>query len=447
MRIYKDRKTFVGKYLWLVCCLFIYQPLQAQEQDSLSITDLIDLALEQNFDIKVARKQVNISENNVSLGNANYLPTLGVNGSYEYAVQDTDIEFTNPEQQPINADNAVTETASASVNLNYNIFSGGARNYTYARLQELNRQEQLRLRASMEQVILNVLQRFLDYANQSQIYRLDEKSVELSNRRYKRAKENFNYGVFTKLELLNAEVDLRNDSVAMLQSKIAVQKTEKQLLNLLSLKADTSLLIATQFEVSEDIKLDEVKQTAFNKNANYLLSESRIRASELALKETKSNWFPRLDLQASYRYNFQDNEASFIQTQETSGLNGSLQLSYDIFDGFNRKRMEDNSIITLENEQINKEKALTDLSMNITNTFLDYENGLALMSLNERNISAADQNFKRSEEAFANGQITGIELREAQLNLLNTIYSFNSQRIQAKIAEANMLFYAGMLVD
>lgn len=422
--------------------------VEAQESDTLmiSIEDAVTLTLENNFDIKVSSGNADIAGNNVSLGNADYLPTVSANASYNYSVEDTRTEFASPQQPTIDATGATTESTNASLDLTYNIFSGGSRNYTFQQLKALDYQGQLQLRQTMEQAVLNAIVQFLDAANQKQSLELSQKAVEISNDRYKRAQENYKFGVFGKLELLNAEVDLRNDSTTLYQSKLAYEKAGTALINSMGLDPMQNYDVDTEFDYSSTSTIGELIDEALSSNAGYLINRNNVTTTELNLKLTKSRWFPRLDLSAAYSYSSQAFDANFITSSRNNGLNAGISLSYDIFTGSERKREQENTRVRLDNQQLTVRRTENQLKADIVNTYNDLETNLDLIELTRRNIDAAEVNYNRSVEAFSAGQITGIQLREAQLNLLNALNQLEIQRIQAKVAEVNLKFYSGTLV-
>ena len=101
----------------------------------------------------------------------------------------------------------------------------------------------------------------------------------------------------------------------------------------------------------------------------------------------------------------------------------------------------------MEAEGNRLKQAELDLRTELLNAHEDYKSSIQLMQLAYRNREAAMRNFERSAEAYTLGQIDGIQLREAQLNLLNTINFYQSQRVQSKISEATLLFLSGSLVE
>lgn len=432
--------------LLLSLCTFSLNA-QAAAKDSLNLDDLIRISLEKNYNILIAKNQTEIAENNSRPGNAGLMPEIALDGGADYSVNNTNITFASPQQPEINATDAATTALNAGLSLSYTLYSGGRNRFVYRQLREGSYQQQQRSRADIESTILEVLQNYLSYLLQKEAFEIDQKAMEISLDRLERAENKFSFGAFTKLQLLNAEVDLRNDSTAFVQSKINHRKAYRQLLSSLSLSPDTNLTLSSNFELDRSLNYEELEDLAFQRNANYLLSESLVRTQELQLKIANSRWLPQIDLNAAYRYNYQNNEAGFIETQENYGFNGGVSIRYPLFQGGNRNRNRQNQEIALESENYRLEQAKIDLKINLKNAYEEYTSAIELMNLAERNIVAARQNFERSEIAFDNGQIDGLALREAQLNYLNSLYFHHSQRVQAKIAEASLLFISGSLVN
>jgi len=413
----------------------------------LKIEDAVNLALEYNFDIKVAKNNTEIGNNNLTRGNAGYLPTVTLNGNYNYNVADSKTEFSNPELPAIDATGAATTTYGTGINLNYNIYSGGQRNYSYQRLQNDQALGTLQERRMMEQIVVRVISQYLETVNQYDAYDIAVGSVRISQDRFNRANERYAFGDFSRLELLNAEVDLSNDSTIMVQAELTYEKARKDLSNGIGIAPDAEYSVSNSFEYDAELVVDELLEKALSTNADYLLARNAVTDGELNMKLTKSTMMPRLDLTGGYNYSKTNFEGNFIESSRSLGWNAGLTFSFDIFDGGNRKREQQNSRIQLESEQYNLQKSENDLKTNVLNRYDDYSTNLKLLALSQRNLRLADTNYERSQEAFSTGQITGIELREAQLNLTNARYNVSVQRILAKQAEVNLYAYSGTLVN
>ena len=87
-----------------------------------------------------------------------------------------------------------------------------------------------------------------------------------------------------------------------------------------------------------------------------------------------------------------------------------------------------------------------DLERNVSNAWETYQNSLFILEAERKNVETNKRNFERSEEQFKLGQIITVELRLAQVNLLNAVNSFNQAKYTAKVAELRLLQLAGQLI-
>lgn len=436
------------KYIFLSISVLLSIVSNAQNTtNTLSIEAAIATTLENNFTIKLNRNNAKSAVIDAVPGAAGYLPTVSANASYNYASDNTDLAFADPTQPEINANGAVTETVNAGIAVDYNIYSGGSRKYTYEKLKNASYVSELQLKQQIEQAVLTAVSQYLNALNQREAARISEESVEISRTRFDRAGSNYAFGATSKLELLNAEVDLRNDSTNYVQAMVNYQKALRDLNNAMGIAPDSIFTLNDEFTFEEGLLADSILLEALNQNTSYLLARTQMRSVELDENLTKAAFLPSLNFSGGYSYTDITYGASFLSTQTTLGWNAGLTLSYNIFDGGNRKRARQKAELQIKNQQVSIAEIKNNLETDLLKAYDDYRSSLSLLTLLEENVETAMLNYERSEEAFNTGQLTGIELREAQLNLLNARYSVIAQRIQAKLAEVNLHFYTGTLVE
>ncbi|MEJ2003894.1 MAG: TolC family protein, partial [Cyclobacteriaceae bacterium] len=372
---------------------------------------------------------------------------VDLNGGYEYSSNSTKTVFANPEIDPIEADGAVTQATNANAVVSYNLFSGGERINTLRLLENDQYISELELRASMELTILNVMDQYLNAVARLEEFNLRQESVNISQDRFLRASEGYNFGAFSKVELLNAEVDLRNDSTSLIDARLRYQNALRTLNNVMGITPDSIFQVAADIRYDDNLNLGALIDNALMRNSNYLISRAGITASELDIKITRSNYFPVLDLGGGYSYNNSENDANFVVSSRNNGWNAGVTLSYNIFNGGNTRRAERNARIRKENSQIQLERTENQLKTDLLTTYNNYQTNKELLSLNIRNLELAEANYERSQEAFTTGEITGLQLREAQLNLLSAKFSVIQLRIQTKVSEVNLYYLSGTLVE
>ena len=87
------------------------------------------------------------------------------------------------------------------------------------------------------------------------------------------------------------------------------------------------------------------------------------------------------------------------------------------------------------------------LERSMANALEVYTNSLIILTAEEKNVETNKRNFSRTEEQFKLGQITTIEFRQAQINLLNAQSNLNQSKFDAKNAELLILQLSGELLN
>ncbi|MFT5596257.1 MAG: outer membrane protein [Flammeovirgaceae bacterium] len=416
----------------------------AQEID---LNGAIAIALVQNYDVLVASYSYEIEQNNSEIGNAGFMPSVFLQANGNYSSQNTEVTFPNPEQPTISQDGASTISYGASANLEYVLFNGGRRVHFLNQLQSFSEDARLRQRLSMENTTLLVSSRFLESLRLKEEVDILQETIELSQKRMERAEQGYNYGNSTKLEVLNAEVDLRRDSVALAQTDLNYARSLRNLYLTMGIPADTSLTLSSDYEFSALLDKQVLLDKALEANTIYLRARNNVFSADENLDVAQSDIWPTLAANAAYQYQYSDFEANFLNTQENLGWNAGLTFRFNIFDGNRVQRNIANARLNREIAEVEMDRSRNQVVQLVNNAYDTYLTNLELLDISERNLELARTNFSRSEDAFATGQITGIELRNAQLNLSDAQTAIVRQNIITKVAELGLLYEAGALLE
>ncbi|SDB52650.1 Outer membrane protein TolC [Flavobacteriaceae bacterium MAR_2010_188] len=433
----------INKILFLVV-LFIAG--NSFSQNILEPEEAFRLALENNYGIKITYNDVEIAENNAGLLNSGYLPSLTANAGTTYNRDNTEAEFSDGTVRIL--EGAKSNRLNAGVTLNYTLFDGLGRLYNYKRLKELYDLSELEARETIENTIYNLFTIYYNVAELSENVTSFEQALAISKDRITRSQYQFDYGQVTKLAVLNAQVDINNDSINLINSKQQLGNTKRDLNFVLgnvlepNFKVDT--LVNFILKGERDALLNKVK------SSNVLLQqvEKNILINEFNIKATRGNFFPTIGLFGSYGYSKNNNNAaSFLAVSTNSGLSGGLNLSWDIFDSGTTITRVNNAKINLESQELIKEELLISIERDFYNAWDDYINKLTIYQVQADNIITATANFERTEEKFKLGQVTSIEFRQAQLNLISAELSRNQAKYDAKLAELRILQLSGDLLN
>ena len=415
-------------------------------QELLTKENAIGIALENNYGIKIAKNNVKAAENNASIYNSDYLPRVAVNAGANYSNATTEFTLQNGTQSEIN--NAESKQYNASIGLNYTLFDGLGRTYNYKKLKESYNLSELEAQAIIESSVLQIFTVYYDMAQLLEDNKNILESLNISKQRLTRAKYEFEYGQSTKLQLLNAEVDVNNDSIRYINSQRFLANSKRDLNLLLGRSVSTDFTVETNISFNLVFELQGLLEKAKSHNIEMQKISKSIELSDFDIKINKSNLYPTLDFKSSYGFNKSDNDATFNYAEQLSnGLNAGVSLNWNLFDGGSTKTRIQNAKIYNENLQIQKELVLNELERNVANSLEIYTNALFILSAEEKNVETNNRNFSRTEEQFKLGQITSIEFRQAQVNLLNAQSNLNQATYDAKNAELKLLQLTGELLN
>jgi len=419
----------------------------AQEQ-VLSKSEAIALTLENNYNIAVADNTVLIAENNADILNSNYLPTVFGQAGAAYTLQDQRTDRDDGSSFELN--DAKSESYNASVNLEYTLFDGLGRLYNYKSLKETYNLTKLETRQTIENTVLQLFSVYYEVARLTENVEILEQTLEISKNRVKRAGYQFDYGQNTKLEVLNAEVDVTNDSISLMNTRQLLKNTKRDLNVVLARDLKQTFAVDTNVIFIPKIELESYLDLAEENNVRLLQSESSITLSEYDIKTSKARFLPTVGLTGSYGWNESITPASAFfggSTRQNTGFQGGLNLRWNLFDGGTSIIQLKNAKIAKENQQLLKEQIQLEVDRDIANALGNYENLVEVYEIQEQNVITNKNNFERSRERFNLGQITSIEFRQAQINLINAETNKNLAKYEAKFAELQLLQQVGQLLN
>lgn len=211
---------------------------------------------------------------------------------------------------------------------------------------------------------------------------------------------------------------------------------------------DRNFEVDALVDFTSQIQLEKYVNSADANNVSLLQAEKNIIISDYHYKASKVVFLLSIGLTGSYGWNEGNFPVtSFATSITTTGVFGGVSLRWDLFDGGRGITTTKNAKIQYDNQQLAKEQIKKEVTRDIFNARGNYQNRLEVLDLQTKNISTAKNNFERSSEQYKLGQITSVELRQAQANLLNAQTSKNLDKYDAKLAELELLQLTGQLLN
>ena len=423
-------------------------PVQAQQSpDTLRLDTAVQRALDDNRQAQIVRRQVDIAENNVSLGNAGFLPTLTGQASYTRTQSSSDQTFLGGQTQ--STDGAQSTQSGASADLRWTVFDGLRPFATYDRLGAQRDRQAAATDEEIEALVADVIAGYYDVARQQQQLDVLREAAAISRERLRIVQVRQDVGSASDLAVRQARVDLNADSAAVLRQQTALVNAKTQLNQLLGRPDDASIryAVTSTIEVDTSLGYTPLQRTALQESPALMQARQALRAAEAERRQVRADFFPTVDLTAGYGYSQLDAESGFLQESTSTDLTYGVSLSFDLFDGLNRWRRTQNAQIRANNARLAVEDVRTRLTTELTSAYERYQNRLQLVALERQTLEAVRANVDVALAQFEQGTITSVELREVQEQFIQAETRLLTAQFEAKQAEVELLRLSGQLLS
>lgn len=432
--------------IFAIALIFSYYSTFSQQE--VSLEQVVELALEQNYDVKLARntEEVGLTDNQYAIGA--FLPRLNGTASTVWNSNDQSLRFEDANRN--NSGKAESNNISASANLQWTLFDGTRMFATRERIAAIAAQGELLVKDQMVNTIATIATNYFDIVRQKQQLRAIEEQMAVSEERVKLADRKLAVGTGAKPELLQAKVDYNAQRTQVLQQQALIAQL-KDMLN-----AQVGLQLPRSFDVPDTIIIDlsiekaDIESNIENTNFALQVRRNEIGISNLALRERRGELLPFLDFNASYNYSKTDNTRLINPFSpifnQSNGYNYGFTLSVPVLNGFNQRRLVQQARINVNRQQILYDQQRTNVSVGIENAFVNYDNAKKILLVEEENIALARENVSIALETFKRGATTFVELRTAQQSLADAYTRLINARYLAKVAEIELLRLNGGLL-
>jgi outer membrane protein TolC len=331
------------------------------------------------------------------------------------------------------------------VALEWTIFDGFRMFANHEQLKETQKLGE----AELKQVILTkvgeVLVTYYDLVQQQQQLSALDSTLIISEQRVELAQNRFTIGKASKLEVLNAQVDLNTDQTQMQRQQELYKNTKIQLNEQLARDLKIDFQVAPEIFVDQALILEELENRVAAENPQLQAEIINKRISELQLKQIKASRYPSVFVSTGYNFGHTESSLGFTTSSDSRGFNYGFGATLNLFDGFNQNRNEKLGKMAVENAEIAIAQQKQSLIAMVGTTYQTYLTNISLIELEEKNESIAKENLDITVEKYRIGIIPTIEFRTAQLNYINARVRHSNAKFQAKVSEIILKQLAGNL--
>jgi outer membrane protein len=406
-------------------------------QRLITADDAVAIALKNSYDILVAGNDADRAKLNNTAGNAGMLPSVMVNGSDRYSLNNSYIKQSS--DIDIKYSNAGTNAINAGLELNWTLFDGGRMFVTKDKLSEIEVLGEIQFRDQVMQTLYNVVVAYFNVVKQQQQLVSINKVISFNQERVGILQTSFNAGSSAKNSLLQAKIDLNVSRENEISQKNIILSAKRNLNQILSLNIDS-----TAYDVIDSIPLNyqpdqvELHNQIYTNNTNLLSLQKEIDIAKLSISEFKADLLPQINLNTGYGFQYSTNTYGTTLSNRTYGPHIGGSISIPIFQGGNINRLISISKIQLESAEYNFENSKIQVNTQLLNALTDFENQQNLLAIEQENTGLVKENLEISMQRLRFGQTTALEVRQAQQSYEDSMTRLVNFKYNLKVAETRL---------
>lgn len=437
--------------------LFICTSIQAQQKRVITLEEAIQLALENNYQLKQAKNNLDLAEYRINSEKADFLPNLS--SSANYSTQ-TGQQFV---QETLSFTDITSSGASGRISANIPIFSGFENILTLRSSKASKLSSEENLKRAKENIIFETATRFLTVLLNKQQLEDAKESLETSLKLMEQTKAQVEVGSRPNVDLYNQEATVANDEFTIIQRENALKLSRLLLVRSLQINP----LIQYEFAVPNFDPEEAKNSTSISQNVNDLIEQALLNRSDLKstafnieslryqLQLSKGSLLPSLSASASLSSSYSDQArdprtggtATFSDQFFDQRINKSIGLSLNlpIFSNWNRMTQIQSATVNLKNAELGLENTELQVIQEVTQALNDYNSNSSQLKAAEKSLIASEKAFETQQERYNVGASTLIELSQAQTQYFNAQSSKTSALYNLIFQEKLLDYYLGKL--
>ncbi len=393
------------KYLILALLLSLFSP--ASQLLALTMEEAVQAALQNHQRIEQFRAGLAQSQAAVGTIRAAFLPNVDL--SYDYSKSNQDPFLFGKENS--------TLTLGASLNL----FNGLSDYRSYQAAQQRANAANYQLQGIIADIILETRQAYIEVLRAVSSVATATEGVELLVRQKRDADLQLKYGVIARNDLLRVEVELSSARQNLLQAEGNLQITRHQLERMVGNHLpDTQKLLEesiTRWLHSDWTTAEEYRQQLLEQRSELKYLRHLLKAATLDRKATKGRFLPSIDLSA--RHEEYGDSLSPTGRDRSFDDDNRLLLSanWNLFDGFASSK----AISAAEARRRSAAALLRDteavLLLQLQTALQNADIAQGRLREAQTGVTQAEENYRVTENRFAQQQATTVDLLDAQFLL------------------------------
>jgi outer membrane protein len=422
-----------------------------QQGRSLTLTDAVKIALDNNINLKQEDNRLEIFQANKANAYANLAPNLSASGNYGRVDGNQWIE---QEAQLINSKRTFL---GASVDANLVLFNGFNRlKQTKRTVNALEAQAHF-VERTRETVIRDVANQYLQCLLDEQLLLIARENLENQQERLRQMEELVSAGSRAEVDLINQQYQTKNAELEVLKGEITLTNDKALLAQTLFLDPNEYFdVVEPTWELSqfayEEYEIDSLLQVALQYRTDIKQAYSTEEASKFDLQAQRGAYFPRLSAFFSYE-SFYNNltgtepTRTFDQQFFTDNIRKTygVAMYIPIFTGFQNRAQVVAAKVNYQNSQLEKEGLENTAKLEVLRAYQNLQNAIKGYEVTRSQLESAELNFELQEERYNLQASSYVEFVQANSDFVTAQGAFAQSKYILLFQDFMLQFALGTL--
>ena len=408
-----------------------------------TLEQCIQIAMQNNPQIEIARKQVEVQQATVLGSYTGVMPTLNANL--------VNANRTTSGDTPVIVEGVVLREAPGSTRTNFSnnvflrmdLYNGGRNWNTIRRNRQLVDNQKLGQASTENQVSVDVKTGYYGLLRALRLKEVQEENVRLNEEQLRRTQSMYEIGSVARVEVLQTTAQLGAARITLHNREKDVMQARAGLANVMGIRTNEVFEIIDPLEgealdTTVSMAIQDALRMADLTNPAIQRDEGGIRSAMIGTKMARGGLWPTISGSVGYSRSgvrFQDVYGTYDKNWR---LSFNLNLSMPILNGTQTYA----EISQAQAQQLIAEETLRQTrrttSLTIRNALLDLETAREVITLSNDNIVASEESLRLAEERYRVGSGTLLEVFTAQEALVRAKSDLAGAQYDYLIAQARL---------
>ncbi len=380
--------------------IFLLSTLVAINANALNIESAVNLALQNNNELKQKVYEYDEAKENIQLNKSSFKPKL-------------DLSYTYSDRNKVAS--GLKRDSSASAVVSYNLFNGFS-DYNLVQSAKYSANAiNLNLYAFKQDLVYNAKVAYINFLDKRKKDKTYKVAYNLFSKQYEDSKNRYEQGLIAKNELLDVQVKMLDAKQNLTRANSDLQIARYELSNILG---GIDLEKETIEELNEKkIIIQEYKLEFLDNRSEIKALKMSIESLNSQLDSTKGEFLPSID--ASLLYNKYGDDLTPKDVEPDDQKVAQISLKWNLYNGgSNYSKMDINRLkVRQVKEQLEKIKLDIKLQYQIAKT--DFQVSIENFESAKLALEQAKENYKIVSDKFDEGLVKSTDLTDANYLLTN----------------------------